>query len=414
MNSEADPLAGEKIAGRLLDLAAFTDVPGELSRLTLSPAHRRAVDHLAALFRAAGMDAAVDPMGSLIGRLPSAAVGAKTLLIGSHIDTVRNAGVYDGNLGVLVGLAVVESLRKDGIALPFAIEVIAFGDEEGVRFPSTLTGSMALAGLGCDAWLDDRDEDGVSRREALARFGAPAPDWAANAREPAAILGYVEAHIEQGPVLDVQGLPVGVVTAINGASRAEVSVEGTAGHAGTLPMAMRRDALAAAAEMIGAIEACARQSDGTVATVGRLEVPGGAGNVIAGHVIFSLDLRAPDDALRGAAFNDICARIADIASRRRVTATVTLRHESAATHCDERLSRILEAAIVRSGIRPFRLGSGAGHDAMAFRGAFPIAMLFVRCRGGVSHSPGEYSSPSDIETSARVLRDFVLGLAAQG
>lgn len=411
MSAAEDPLSGAAIERRLRDLAGFTDVAGEMTRLTLSPAHKNAVEHLGKLFRAAGMETHVDPLGNLVGRFAPPGCGPRTLLIGSHIDTVRDAGIYDGNLGVMIGLAVVESLHRGDVAPPVAIELIAFGDEEGVRFPSTLSGSKAVAGRFDPKWLDELDGQGVRRRGALVAFGAPTSDPRAIARDPASVAGYVEAHIEQGPVLEAAGLPLGVVTAINGVTRGEVAIRGVAGHAGTLPMTMRRDALAAAAEMLLAIEARGRGEPDLVATVGVIETPGGAINVVPGRARFTFDIRSPSDAARQSAVADIRAAVARIASSRGVEATFDIRHEAPASPCDPALSAALEARARAAGVNALRLPSGAGHDAMSFHGVIPFAMLFVRCRGGVSHNPAEFATEADIGLAARVLRDFVVGFS---
>lgn len=407
-----DPLSGAEIESRLRQLAGFTDVAGEMTRLTLSPAHKNAVEHLGKLFRAAGMTASVDPFGTLVGRYAPDGCGPKTLLIGSHIDTVRNAGIYDGNLGVMVGLAVIESLARDGIVLPFAIELAAFSDEEGVRFPSTLSGSKAFAGRYDPKWLDEMDGAGVRRRGALAAFGAPSTGLHLCARDPRKIVGYVEVHIEQGPVLEAADLPLGVVTAINGVTRGEIAVRGVAGHAGTLPMAMRCDALAAAAEMVLAVEQRARAESDLVATVGVIETPGGAINVVPGRTRLTLDVRAPQDEARQRAVADINAAVQKIAAARNVEAVLEIRHEAQATPCDPVLSDAFERQVRAMGLDTMRLPSGAGHDAMSFRGVFPVAMLFVRCLKGISHNPAEFASEADIELSARALRQFVQNLPA--
>lgn len=409
----SSPLDGEAIAARLKALARFTDVPGEMTRLTLSPAHRAAAGEVAGWFRAAGLeDVHMDGTGSIVGRYAADRPGAKTLIIGSHIDTVRNAGIYDGNLGVLAGLAAVEQLHREGRRLPCAIELIAFADEEGVRFLSTLTSSKALAGTFDPACLYDVDADGISRREALAAFGAPADAIAGLARDPAATLGYVEVHIEQGPVLEALGLPLGIVTAIAGATRGVVRLEGQAGHSGTLPMPMRHDALAAAAEIILEVERRGRADvapASLVATVGTLHIPGGAVNVVPGAVQFSIDVRSSDDAVREAAVADIAEEIARICTRRGIARDIAWGYEAPAAPCDPALQAGLAAAVESLGLTVHRLPSGAGHDAMVFRGLLPMAMLFVRSRNG-SHNPQEYAAPEDIGLAAKALHAFLTGL----
>ena len=412
MNSELTSVTGLWVEQRLLELAQLTDIPGEMTRLTLSSAHKAATARLKKWFEQAGMRARLDGTGTLIGRYEANLPNVKTLLIGSHTDTVRNAGIYDGTLGVVAGLAVVEELNRRRKRLPFAIEVCAFADEEGVRFASTLTGSRLLAGKFDPAALAETDADGISRRAALEVFGAPVASLAAQARDPAAFLGYLEVHIEQGPVLEARGLPLGIVTAINGVTRGDVRVSGMAGHAGTLPMAMRHDALAAAAEMMLAMEACAKAQDDLVATVGTLQVQGGGAiNVVPGEVRFSFDVRAPQDEARLRALADIERAIAEIAARRGVRAAFTPRFEALATPCDRGLRDRLKSAIHERGLTALLLPSGAGHDAMSFRGVLPVAMLFVRCKGGISHNPAEHATPEDMGLAVQVLFDCVMGLA---
>jgi len=404
---------GEKIAARLVELAAISDEPERLTRLYLGPAHRKAADLVSRWMREAGMAVRIDSTGNVVGRYRGQDPGPRTLMLGSHIDAVRDAGRFDGALGVVTAIEVVSAAAKAGKRYPFAIEVIAFGDEEGVRFPSTLSGAKALAGRFDVKSLDEVGEDGVSRRQALLAFGCDPLRLSEEALSPEHGLGYVEVHIEQGPVLEQEGLPVGIVTAIDGVTRGAVNVEGVAGHAGTVPMTMRKDALAAAAEMLLAVEQRARIRPNLVATVGKLDVPGAAANTIPGGVRFTLDIRSPADQERLSAVNDIKELIAAIAQRRGVTATFIVGHEVAAALCDARLSGELAAAIKAKGFLPRFLPSGAGHDAMAFDKVIPFAMLFVRCRGGVSHNPAEFAAPDDIDLAARVLAGFLDRIGSQ-
>ncbi len=297
-----------RIVARLDELNGASDDEGALTRLTLSPAHARAAAMVRAWMEEAGLSVRLDSVGNVVGRREGASPGAKTLIIGSHIDSVRNAGRFDGPLGVILGVEACARLAARAKAPPFAIEVVAFGDEEGVRFPTSLTGSRALAGTFDPASLESLDARGVSRRDALLAFGCDPSRAAQEARDPASVLGYVELHIEQGPVLESKGLALGLVTAINGGSRGEISIEGSAGHAGTLPMTMRHDALAAAAEIVLAIEAVGKTRPDLVATVGRLEVPNGAVNVVPGRARLSIDVRSPRDEDRLQAVEDIRAR----------------------------------------------------------------------------------------------------------
>ena len=402
---DADLAAGRRLMARLDAFADFTDEPRRLTRLFLSEAHRRATHAFIGWCGEAGLEAKIDAAGNVVARYEGKRAGAPALMLGSHIDTVRDAGIYDGNYGALAALAVVEALSACGERLDHAIEIVAFGDEEGVRFRTTLTGSRALAGNYPQDALDQRDADGVSMREALKAFGAN-PDQAAFIRAKN-VVAFVEAHIEQGPILEAEGLPVGVVTAINGATRLEVSVDGVAGHAGATPMNLRRDALTAAAEMALAVEERARREPDLVATVGRLEVWPGAANVIPGHIQFSIDVRCPTDVKRVAALADIDARIAAIADARGVRASIAKAHDANGYVCDPSIVAGLERAVEAVGVPPRRLPSGAGHDTMAMGALCPAGMLFVRCKGGVSHNPLESISVEDCAIGLKALTQFV-------
>jgi allantoate deiminase len=404
---------GETIAQRLIELAAVSDEPDRLTRLYLGPGHRQAADLVGRWMREAGMNVRIDAAGNVLGRYRARDTGPLTLMLGSHIDTVRNAGRFDGALGVVTAIEVVKAAFKSSKRFPFAIEVIAFGDEEGVRFASTLGGAKALAGTFDLKALDEVGEDGLSRRQALLAFGCDPLRLTDEALTPDRALGYVEVHIEQGPVLEKEGLPVGIVTAIDGVTRGTVEVEGVAGHAGTVPMPMRNDALAAAAEMLIAVEERARSRPNLVATVGKIDVPGSAANTIPGRARFTLDIRSPSDVERTNAADDIRQTIAAVAQRRGVKAQLSIGHEVPAALCDERLSEQMAHAVEALGIAPRRLPSGAGHDAMAFDRLIPFAMLFVRCRGGVSHNPAEFASPADIDIAARVLSTFLDGVESK-
>lgn len=405
----AEPVGelGRAISARIDELAGVSADANRLTRIYLTPAHRAAADLVMGWMRDAGMSARIDAVGNVVGRYEGASPGAPALLIGSHIDTVRNAGKFDGNLGVLTAIAVVGRLHAARTRLPFAIEVIAFGDEEGVRFTSTLGGSRALAGVFDPKILDERDSDGITRRDALIAFGVDPGKIAAEARDPGKTIGYVEVHIEQGPVLEAEKQPLAVVTAINGASRGSVKIIGRSGHAGTVPMTMRQDALLATAEMALAAEARARQDADLVATVGRVEIANAATNTVPGQVQFTLDVRSPSDAKRKAALADIKAKIEVIAAQRQVKAHIAITYDAPAATCDAVLSDALAGAIAAEGLTPRRMPSGAGHDAMAFRRRIPFTMLFVRCKGGISHHPDEFASADDIDKAARVLERFI-------
>jgi beta-ureidopropionase / N-carbamoyl-L-amino-acid hydrolase len=402
---------GPSILAMARELARFSETPDALTCTYFSPAHKATAKQLREWMEAAGLHAEIDPVGNVAGRLQSGAADAKTLILGSHYDTVANAGLYDGRLGILTALAVAGWLRETGRRLPFAIEVIGFAEEEGVRFAAPYLGSSAIAGCFDPGILQRRDADGVSLQAVLQKDGVDAEAIAALARKPQNLRGYIELHIEQGPVLLQRNLPVGIVTSIAGSARFAITITGVAGHAGTVPMAFRHDAAAAAAEIVLAVERRCRAAPTLVGTVGQLAVPAGAINVIPGRCEFSLDVRAEDDATRDAAIADIRAAIAEITARRGVTAAITDIGSHAATPCAPAMQAALAQAVARAGVEPFSLPSGAGHDAAMFAGTTDIGMLFVRCgNGGISHSPLESVTVGDVDLAARVLLDAVVHL----
>ncbi len=407
---DAEP--GFDLMARLDALARCSDEAGMLTRLYLSPAHAEAVDVLRGWMQAAGLATRLDAAATLIGRLDGPP-GARTLLLGSHIDTVRDAGRFDGALGVLCGLAALDRLRREGVRLPFAVELLAFGDEEGVRFPVTMTGSRAAAGtLPIESQLAAQDADGIALAAALRGFGGDPGGLAAAAYRPGSVIGFIEVHIEQGPVLEQAGMALGVVTAINGARRCTVTVSGLAGHAGTVPMTGRRDALAAACEMVVAVRGAALDRPGVTATVGRIAARPGAVNVIPGWAEFSVDVRASEDARRDEAVAAIEADLARIARSHRVEHAVQPGFSAPAVSCTPALQRRLEAAAEALRLPVMRLPSGAGHDAMSMAALCPAAMLFVRCRHGISHHPSESITASDAERATAVLVRTLRDLAA--
>lgn len=389
-------------------LAAFTDDPGRLTRAYGTAAHRRAQEVVAGWMREAGMSVRRDAVGNLIGRAEAARPDAGTLILGSHLDTVRDAGKYDGALGVLVAIAVVS-----GRYLPFAVEVIAFADEEGLRFQTTYLGSRALAGTLDPAALAAADQDGVTVATAIRAFGGDPDHLAAARRRPDALLGYVEVHIEQGPVLEALNLPVGIVTAIAGQTRIAVEFAGEAGHAGTVPMELRRDALCAAADLVLAVEETARTLAGLVATVGRLAVEPGAGNVVPGRAALTIDVRHAEDAVRTTAADAIAARALEIARRRGIELAWRVVQATPAVSCAAGLTEALAAAVAAAGHPVHRLPSGAGHDAVALAAIAPVALLFVRCQGGVSHHPAEAVTAADVAAAVAVLDRLLLALAQE-
>ena len=402
-------LFGENVMRRLDQLAEFTDVPGELTRLYLSTSHKAAALQVQEWMEQAGMTARIDAVGNVAGRYEGSVPGGQAVLLGSHIDTVRNAGKYDGNLGVVAAIEAVAALHREGARLPYPIEVIAFGDEEGVRFPTTLTGSRAVAGTlqNDPASIDARDAQGESVREALVSFGCNPFDIAGEARKRDQVAAFVVIHTEQGPVLDAEELALGVVTAINGASRFRLEVVGEAGHAGTVPMGLRKDALAAGAEMALAIERTGAGTPELVATVGQMEALPGAVNVIPSGCRFTLDIRSPSDADRNAAVAALRSEFRAIAARRGVRLEENRFYDEPAATCDPKLVDELAAAVERCGMAARRLPSGAGHDGLALVALCPIGMLFVRCRGGISHNPAESILEEDAGLAVVVLLDFL-------
>ena len=392
-------------------LAACTEEPGRLTRRFATPALRDAGDLVLGWMRDAGMTARRDAIGNVVGRWePPAATAApaETLLLGSHLDTVRDAGRYDGMLGVLVALAVVEAARDD---LPFALEVLGFADEEGVRYGTACLGSTALAGAFDPAVLDRRDADGIAMRDAIAAGGGDPDAIAGLRRDTAGLLGYVEVHIEQGPVLEGEDLPVGVVTGITGSTRAEVALTGVAGHAGTVPMTARRDALTGAAEWIAAVEGHARGVDGLVATIG--EVDGRTGCEQRHPGPRRDDPRRPPPRRRGARGRRRRAARAPARDRRRTRARGDVERRGGRRDGPMLgpLTRALEAAVAAAGVRVLRLPSGAGHDAAVIARMCDVAMLFVRCEGGISHNPAEAVTAADVTVAIDVAHRLVDGLA---
>jgi allantoate deiminase len=396
-----------RILQRCDALARHSELEAGLTRVYLSPEHRAASALVLGWMREAGMQAELDAIGNAVGRYEGSRPGLPCLMLGSHLDTVRDAGKYDGMLGVISAIECIDSLNSKKKRLPFAIEVIGFGDEEGVRFGTTLLGSRAVAGTFDRKALEMKDSSGTTLAQALLGFGLD-PERIHEARKKnGAVLAYAELHIEQGPVLEAEGLPVGVVTAINGFSRLRVALRGQAGHAGTVPMRLRRDALAAAAECVLAVERIAGRDRELVGTVGRIEAKPGAINVIPGEVAFTVDVRAPRDALRNDAVRAILAEVSSICEKRKIDAKVEPLQEFGVTACAPWLMQQLDRAVAARGLPVRRLPSGAGHDGMAISAIADIAMLFVRCKGGVSHSPLESITADDAATGAGVFLHFI-------
>lgn len=415
------PALGQRVWDALAELARHSEPSwaeaGQLTVTYLTPAHQACARTLLAWMRAAGFDeAGLDAVGNVVGVYHGQHADAPRLLLGSHYDTVRNAGRYDGRLGIVLALEVVRELHRQGRRLPFALELVGFAEEEGQRFPVTFLGSSALVGAFDPAWLQARDAHGVTLREAMLAAGLPGTMEAIAAlrRDPARYLGYLEVHIEQGPVLARREVPLGVVTSINASVRARGAFEGLACHAGTTPMDARRDALLGLAELALAVERLARAQPPAVGTIGMAEVPGGSINVVPGRCSFTLDLRAPSDGQRDALLEQVRTEAETIAQRRglRLTLEETLR--ASAAPCDPGLRARWARAVAALGLPVVELPSGAGHDAMMLHRSMPQAMLFVRGEHlGISHHPLESSTAHDIDLAAQALRRLLYDWAEE-
>ncbi|WP_373170204.1 allantoate amidohydrolase [Klebsiella sp. Q11] len=389
--------AAARVMARADELAAISETPDALTRVYLSPQHLEANQRAARWMTQAGMTVWQDSVGNICGRYEGEQEGAPAILLGSHLDTVRNAGRYDGMLGVLAAIEVVHGLHQQGRRLKQAIEIVGFCDEEGTRFGITLLGSRGITGTWPESWLAQTDADGVSVAQAMVLAGLDPARIHLAARRPEEIAAYLELHIEQGPCLEQEGLALGVVEAINGARRLNCRFTGEAGHAGTVPMSHRKDALAAAAEWMVRVETLTREQGGNrVATVGTLRCAPGAVNVIPGDVTLTLDIRGPHDQPLDALLDTLLKEAQAIASRRQLRFSAEEFYRIAATSCDSGLQQVLSEAVQAVQGRSLTLPSGAGHDAIAIAERWPSAMLFVRCKGGISHHPAESVTADDV------------------
>ena len=392
------------LAQHWLDRLAACSEPGPgVTRMPFTPEHRAALGVLTELMEQAGLAVHLDAAGTLIGR-QEGPEGAPALLMGSHQDSVREGGAYDGIMGVVLPVLALMKLRQDGVALPFAFEVLAFADEEGVRFPTALMGPRALAGAFDMAALDLCDRDGISLRRAMEDFGLNPDALPGLKRRRAQVLGWIEIHLEQGPVLEAAAQDIGIVTSICGIERHMITLTGKAAHAGTMPMHLRRDALAGAAELTLAAETLARETGGLLATVGALQVRPGVVNAVPGEVTLTLEIRAPDDAMRERAGGALTQAAHDIANRRGLRLDITRTYAQPATPCSaqiiERLSKSVEAGNREA---PQHMASGATHDTSAMAGLCPVGMLFTACRDGISHHPDEYVPVAAMSSGIRAL-----------
>ncbi|CAN7547415.1 2-oxo-4-hydroxy-4-carboxy-5-ureidoimidazoline decarboxylase [Variovorax paradoxus] len=400
-------------------LSAHTDPgyaeKGQLTVTYLTDAHRACAAQISGLMRDCGFDSVhIDAVGNVVGRYEGSTPNAKALLTGSHYDTVRNGGKYDGRLGIFVAVACVRELKRQGRRLPFAFEVVGFAEEEGQRYKATFLGSGALIGHFDQRWLDQKDADGITMREAMRHAGLKEEEIPKIQRDPARYLGFVEVHIEQGPVLTELDIPLGIVTSINGGVRYVGEMIGMASHAGTTPMGRRRDAAAAVAELILFAEQRAAKDGDSVATVGMLEVPSGSINVVPGRCKFSLDIRAPNDPQRDAVVRDVLAALQEIADRRGVRFVIEEAMRAAAAPSAPAWQQRWEKAVESLGVPLFRMPSGAGHDAMKLHEVMPQAMLFVRgINSGISHNPLESSTNDDIQLAVQAFQHLLDSLAAE-
>jgi len=396
----------------LARLAACSAPGPGVTRLPFTPEHRAALKVLRALMRQAGLSVHLDAAGTLIGRQEgpegqSRAAGAPVLLLGSHQDSVREGGAYDGIMGVVLPILALMKLRRAGARLPFAVEVLAFADEEGVRFPTALMGPRALAGTFDMAALEMQDRDGISLRRAMEDFGLVPDALPQLRRDPAQVLGWIETHLEQGPVLERSGHSLGIVTAICGIERHMVTLHGAAAHAGTLPMALRRDALAGASELVLEVERLAQGRAGLLATVGAVTVRPGVVNAVPGEVALTVELRAPDDADRTAAAAALALSAQAIAARRNLGLEMSRSYAQPATLCAEQIISALSEAAMACGHAAPLLPSGATHDASAMADLCPVGMIFTRCRDGISHHPDEYVDSAAMSEAICVLEQAI-------
>lgn len=412
MSADEAQQAAERVMQRCDVLATISTDRGQLTRTYLSPEHLRANRQVGDWMEAIGMRVWQDSVGNVCGRYEGQQPALPALLLGSHLDTVRNAGRYDGMLGVLSAIEVVRFLHSHQLRLPMAIEIIGFADEEGTRFGIALLGSRGITGNWPPEWLARQDAEGISVAQAMLNAGLDPSQIGQARRLPAAFSAYLELHIEQGPRLEAADLALAAVSAVNGARRLNCCFRGLAGHAGTVPMAQRQDALSAAAHWMAGIEKLtAAAGPDMVATVGSLQCLPGAVNVIPGEVHLTLDVRGPDNSALHQLVNALLHQARAVASSRAIEFSVEEFYRIEATPCDGRLQAQLQASISRvQGSCPV-LPSGAGHDAIAVAACWPVGMLFVRCAGGISHHPDEAVRSADVALAMRAYLDAVLALA---
>jgi len=402
----------DRIVQRIEELAKCSVTERGVTRLSFTKESQAANELVCQWMREAGMSVRMDELNNVIGRYEGTQPEAPALILGSHLDSVVEAGKYDGILGVISGIEVVQTLFENGIRPTHSIEVVGFSDEEGTRFHTTLLGSRALAGSLCEADLEAKDANGITLAAAMKDIGLEPTQYKRAARDPESILGYIEVHIEQGPVLEQMDQACGVVSGIAGASRYQFRVEGKAGHAGTVPISLRQDALVGASEMVLAIERIALEYPDLVATVGKLSVAPGASNVIPGLVEGTLDIRHIDDSIKQAALTRIIEECESIWQRRRLTGQFAKIMESPAAICSGRFIDVIGTVLEDYQMKPVQIVSGAGHDAMAMAAITEIGMIFVRCKDGLSHHPDESATAEDMGLGASILLDVTLKLTS--
>ncbi len=403
---------GQRAEALLGKLAACSGPGPGVTRLPFTPEHRAALDILQDAMETAGLTVSLDDAGTLVGRRDGPP-GSKTFLLGSHQDSVREGGAYDGIMGVVLPILALEKLRHDGVSLPFAVEVLAFADEEGVRFPTALIGSRALAGTFDPAVLDMRDAHGTELRDAMTSFGLDPGRIGTLRRNPDDVIGFLETHIEQGPFLEREDQAIGIVTAICGIERHQIEVTGETGHAGTLPMEGRRDALVGAAAIVTEVNRMGQQTADLRATVGALTVEPNVVNAVPRAVRLTAEFRSPKDEIRATAGEELHRFTRELAAQRSLTIAATRTYAQMAQPCDLELSARLARAATKAGGRGLELPSGATHDASAMADLCPIAMLFVRCRDGVSHKPEEFASSEDMAQAISAVATFLGSIGHQ-
>lgn len=387
------------------ELAKFSQSKGQINRQYLTREHAKANEQVAKWMQQAGMKSWIDEAGNVWGRYESNDQSAKSFIMGSHLDSVPDAGKYDGILGVIAPISLIRYFHQHGITFPYHIDVVGFCDEEGSRFGTTLLGSRAITGTWQDKWATLTDKNGVNLASAMREFGLNINNIHKAQRSSKDYLGFLELHIEQGPVLEANSHALGFVTAISGAKRFVITVQGESGHAGTVPMAMRKDALVSSCEMIGVINQIANKYD-IVATVGEIHNTPNAVNVISGKCMFTLDIRSQDDSARDEALSEIKTKLKDLSKQNHTPIEFKKTHHADAVSCHPDLTDKVKQALISAGLPPFGLASGAGHDAMEMAKLCPMSMLFMRCHKGISHHPDEAIDAEDITKSLEVLYAF--------